>query len=467
MKKYKIYSLSLGLLFSGLCISCSGYLDKEPPLAVTETDVYGSPERLEGAILGMYSDLKSGYVLGGKMYIAMDFIGDEFEIISSNGYQMQATFDNNVGRNSRENGEIWQYVYRCINSVNTVLDRLPFAQDVAGDNYNQYIAEAKFIRAVCYFYLNTLWSMPYMMGSDALSVPLRLKCEEDLSDNALARSTNQQVYDQIFSDLAAVSDLPVSGNNMNSITRATQAAVNMLKMRAYMAMERWQDAINCGESISGYELLGSPADVFAAPYINNEMIFSLPMSNSNRNTGNAAVPSYYYNGTSAILHAGSIYSETGYGLDADNRVAALKGSANSNAIILKFPNGSTGLDYVPVFRYAETLLNLSECYFNLGNETKAKELLLQVRRRSLSEADDVLNFNSMQGSTLRTAIYNERRLEFIGEGIRGMDQMRRRETIVKMKGTNLERSYSPEVGTNGYIYPIPQTERTMNNLIVD
>ena len=167
------------------------------------------------------------------------------------------------------------------------------------------------------------------------------------------------------------------------------------------------------------------------------------------------------------MHAGSIYSETGYGLDADNRIAALKGSANSNAIILKFPNGSTGLDYVPVFRYAETLLNLSECYFNLGNETKAKELLLQVRRRSLSEADDVLNFDSMQGSTLRTAIYNERRLEFIGEGIRGMDQMRRRETIVKMKGTNLERSYSPEVGTNGYIYPIPQTERTMNNLIVD
>ena len=89
---------------------------------------------------------------------------------------------------------------------------------------------------------------------------------------------------------------------------------------------------------------------------------------------------------------------------------------------LKFTDAKTKLQWVPIFRYAETLLDLAECYANkAGGEATAKSLLKQVRGRSVDAATDPLKIDNLTGDALKEAIYNEKRLEFIGEGIRGIE----------------------------------------------
>ena len=111
------------------------------------------------------------------------------------------------------------------------------------------------------------------------------------------------------------------------------------------------------------------------------------------------------------------------------------------------------------------MLNLAECYANIGAEAKAKAALEQVRRRSLSASDDPLNISSLTGDALKNAIYLERRSEFVGEAIRAVDIHRRAENFVKRKATSGEFTVTPT--TNGYIWPIPTVERANNKAIED
>jgi tetratricopeptide (TPR) repeat protein len=455
------YAISLGALLTASGCS-SDFLDKEPPLNLIEEEVFGDPERMEGAINGLYLALKDGYFAGGKLYVALDCIGEELLNVSGNGYELQETSEMRVGMTTQENSQTWEYGYRAINKANIAIVKLEEFKDVAGSNYARYMAEAKFIRAITYYYLHAMYTMPYMLEPNALSVVLRLTPETQIAGNDLARSTSQEILDQILSDLAASEALPIAVNTYDAVTRATQAAAEMLKMRIYMTMNDWDKAIAAGEKITGYSLVPDLSTFFQAPYISEEAIFSLPMAATNRPGNQYAVPSYYYDGTSVVLDtASNIISIPGYGLKEDIRISKLV----SGNLLGKFTDGSTYLNWVPLFRYGETLLNLSESYYNKGDEAKAKELLLTVRRRSLPAASDPIDFESLTGEALKTAICYERRAEFIGEGIRALDIRRRGETIVKQKGTIRQIETTPEQGTNAYIWPIPRSEQSQNKLI--
>ena len=61
----------------------------------------------------------------------------------------------------------------------------------------------------------------------------------------------------------------------------------------------------------------------------------------------------------------------------------------------KYDEYTVMVEWVHIFRYAETLLNLSESYFNVGNYQKAAALLDQVRRRSIP-VGDILDVTSLQ-----------------------------------------------------------------------
>lgn len=462
MKRLVIYSLLFCSLLS--VTGCSDFLEKEPPLYITENDVYTDSERLEGAVTGLYLALKDPYFMGGKAAIVIDNIGDEMVNVSGNGYEALMSYEMSVGLTTQENSQTWQYAYLTINKVNTFLKNLEASKEYAGDKYNQYVAEAKFVRAMCYYYLHQIYTMPYKMGSSALSVPLRLNAESDITNNDLARSTSKEVLDQILADLSESDALPSGGNTYSLVTRATQGAAEMLKMRVYMVMEDWGNAIKAGEKVKGYKLLSNVTTVFRSPYISEEAIFSLPMSSTNHPDNQFALGYFYYDGTSIVLDKQSnIMSIPGYGLSEDARISGL----TDGVILKKFIDGVTFDDWVPLFRYAETLLDLSECYYNNNEPGKARAALLEVRRRSVPASADPIDIANLSGDALKTAIYNEKRAEFVGEAIRPFDQRRRAETIVKQKGTVGELSVGPELKTNGYIWPIPQSERSQNKLITD
>ncbi|MDR2388922.1 MAG: RagB/SusD family nutrient uptake outer membrane protein [Tannerellaceae bacterium] len=466
MKKIFLY----GLFLSGVALfpSCEDFLEKEPPLYFTEEEVFSDPDRLDLAVNGLYLGIKSQYALGGKIFVIVDNIGDDLINVANNGYELTFTYDMKVDLARQESYELWRYTYLAINRVNVFLKNIEENKEVAGANYNRYVAEAKFIRALGYYYLHQIYTMPYVINPNAKSVVLRLQAEESLENNNLARSSSEEVLNQILQDLSASGDLPVGSGTEEYIVRATQAAAEALRQRIYLLKGEWNNAIAAGEKITGYTLANDITSIFKAPYITSENIFSLPFDATNRPGQQYATGYYYIGGRSNEIDAKTgIISINGYGIPQDARIAELTALNSDGGTLLTKYTSSTYIDWLPIFRYAEILLNSAEAYFNTGNEAQALALLKQVRTRSIAPENDIINLDALSGNALKTAIINEKRLEFLGEGQRALDILRRGETFVKQPGSAYELIVTPEANTNGYIWPIPQFERANNKLIED
>lgn len=465
MKKYIIYIASFILLIAGQ--SCSDdLLDKNPPLDPTGSTIFASHQKIEENLLGIYGNAKKIIALRNHVYV--EARGDDFINLSVNNQEGAFSYQMSVGLDDLDNTDTWTGIYAAINNANTFLEKLANSKSVAGADYDKYVAEAKFVRALCYYYLNQLYAQPYLLDSNAKSVPLRLKAENSTKNNNQARATVTEVYNQILDDLsdANLNALPDNQKDYDSVTRATKDAVRMLRMRCYMEQGLWQKAIIEGEAITGYTLPSDIATVFSTPYISDESIFSFPMAETNRGERQTAFAYYLYDGSRFIIDVnGGVYSKPNYSLTSDQRVSKLLGKVGTQTISKKFPDSQNYLDWIPVFRFAETKLNLSECYYRVARNSDAKTVLKEVRNRSIDPLVDPLDIDGLSGTDLFEAIDNERRTEFIGEAIRSFDIHRRGETFYKQKGTQKAITVSPTA--NGYVWPIPTIERVVNDLIED
>jgi len=465
MKKIALYTFIL--LATGLFSGCGeDFLDRERPLDFTESDIFSDASKVEGNVVSLYSTagLRQTSLLGGRIFLISDNIGEDVVNVSGNGVELSDSYSMKVGLNTQENAGVWAAAYLTINKANTFLKSLEDNPEGAGTKVSQFTAEAKFCRALSYYYLHQLYTMPYIINQNALSVPLRLNAEADILNNDLERATSKQVIDQILADLADSNALPAGDGKEATVARASKGAAEALKMRIYMILGQWQDAINAGNNITGYSLVSNVENVFKAPYITSESIFSAAFADNNRGSGQSAIAYYYINGKSLVLSTatGSILSNADYNNPKDARIAGLTNIDASNRILLTKFLAYPYIDWVPVFRYAEILLNKAECYANLGNDAEALALLKQVRSRSIDPADDTVKLDGLTGDALKQAIYNEQRLEFIGEGHRAFNVFRRGETITKLGAT-----FGPSQGTTGYIWAVPNVERANNKAIVD
>jgi len=464
MKKFNYIFVIIAIMLFNSC--SADFLEKEPALKMSQNDIFSTYNRVEGALLGVYSQLKNtsaNSFLGGKSYVAIDAMGDDFENISNNLVTLFGTYNMQTGANDDENTVNWQEAYMTINNANVFLAGLENAKTVAGSSYNQFKSEALFVRAISYYYLNMFYGKPYKVDPNAKSVPLRLTASVDGSGNSLKRSSVNEVFTQILADLsdANIANLPTSATITDG-TRGTQAAAHALRMRVYMSMANWDAAITEGNAITGYSLVTDISTLFATPYSSTENIFSLPMADNNRPNTQQTVWEYYYDGQIMVVdQTAGICSKSGYNNPSDKRISALISLENGQKICTKFTDKNS---WVPILRLAEVKLNLAECYAQKGgtNETTAKTLLKEVRRRSLPDASDAVLSNTqidaLIGTSLKTAIYNEKRLEFLGEGMRSLDIHRRAENYVK--GTM---NVAPT--DDNYIWPIPTSETAINKSV--
>jgi hypothetical protein len=119
-------------------------------------------------------------------------------------------------------------------------------------------------------------------------------------------------------------------------------------------------------------------------------------------------------------------------------------------------------DFVPVIRYSEILLNLSEALARSTNtiDVRAIQLLNAVRGRSdATTVFTTASFATPQALFDQIAI--ERRIELLGEGFSSADIMRLRQNF-SAKGT------APAALTTDtqYLWPIPLNELLYNKLCV-
>src|SRR3546814_883876 len=121
-------------------------------------------------------------------------------------------------------------------------------------------------------------------------------------------------------------------------------------------------------------------------------------------------------------------------------------------------------------RMADVVLMLAEVYAELGDEGAAKAELIKVRGRAFLPEDrpeKVTNHvNGLSGDALKTAIQEERKLEFAGEGLRRYDLIRTGKLPEKIHELRSQQEAMVNgLKTNGY-YTFPNGNTISNYIYV-
>lgn len=481
MKK-NILPLFLGVVLLGGLNACDDLLDQTSQMSVSSATIFDTPARIEGLVNGAYKSLKSTNLYGGRLLQYGDLRGADFVIRTENALSGGYVWANNFTNLTADVNAVWEQAYIVINNSNVLIHGLEQTVGViTEDQKNYYLGEARFLRALAYFHLVTFYGRPYTEnGGQEKAVPLRLQPEVSSANNNLVRSTVAQVYAQIIADLDfAEINLPEKyESNLLNTTRAHKNTAIALKTRVYLnkgefakVIEEAQKIVPQNEapfsSVTGvpHALHPDITLVFGSDYTTNESIFSMPMTASDPPTG-VALANVYYNAPDFVFNTApeSIISNSEWGSSDARRTFISYNSALGLNLLAKYKKVSPAIDYIPVIRYAEVLLNYAEAEVrNNGNRNKAIALLKAVRTRS--DASYTFPAQALESEQLLHTISTERRIELVGEGFRANDILRNLETFPSKP--SLASLTAREVGPadDGYIFPIPNAEILTNELI--
>ena len=463
-------------------------LNQQSPQDFTPEDVFSSPSRIDKAVVGMYDAMQDGAFLGSFALIYSDVRSDDVDLPA--GFQNLAT-STMLSSDGNALGA-WSGGYRSMYTANYIIRELT-KRDGAGlspQKYKQYLAEAKFLRALCHFTLVNLFAHPYNYTADAshLGVPIQLEAPDGIEAYLPAqqkpRATVKQVYDQIIEDLTeAATNLPeTQGTGTYSVARATKDAALGLLSRVYLYKRDYAKAAQyAGEVISSgrHQLNPTAYQAFKVRAgqernfdLDRESIFFIAQGlagNDNPNT-NAAIGQFYAPKTSITItpYRNALPS-------TDRRRVDLVITNQSKYYTRKYtgeletgaPGGSNLGAWIPMVRYPEVLLNRAEALAHTpGGAADAVTLLNQVRDRSkptTSPSYTVGNFTNTQA--LVNAILLERRFELAFEGHRLYDLFRN-EMPVPAHGSGATQVAELGWREDRSIMPIPANEIQRNPALV-
>lgn len=468
--KWSVLTLALAMLSS----SCKEeFLTAVPELSLSEATVFTTPDRILSQVNGLYASAKSGALFGGRYFIYNDIRGEEWVNRTTNGVTGYTTYQGNQDPSDSYLANFWIQGYLTINRCNLFLEGIDATKAVSATVAANYKGEAKFIRAYTYLGLVQFFAKPYFLDKGASAgLPLRLKGESSSANNDLARSTVAQVYAQILKDLnEAENELPDSyGSAALNTTRAHKNTAIALKTRVYLVMGDYANVIREANKLVpaaapftnatrvAHALQADVSNVFKAPYTTSESIFSLPMADTNP-PGTQNQLGFYFNAGNVeyFLNTGStgIYNNAQFRA-SDDRKTKLTVARTAIAAFpssTKFSGAAPFVDWVPQIRYAEVLLNLAEAEAEAGSQTRASALLDAVHKRS----DASYDFGTLSKTELVRAILTERRIEFLAEGFRANDVLRRGEPLNSFGAGSIIQPSDPR-----YIYGIPTVEVQTN-----
>jgi hypothetical protein len=418
-------------------------LDLSPVNNISENDAFSTPSLIESSMNGVYNAAAlgqytstspnggRGYVWGAAFVEQGDNRGEDV-VNTATFYQLTytATYDPTTANNVY----YWVDGYRLINRCNLMIEGVTAAQakgTITAAVANDYIGQAKFLRAITHFELLNYFARPYNFSAGAthLGIPYRevgvnTQAEID-SEAAKPRNTVAECYTKILDDLTfAENNITTTG-----IAKASKNAAIAFKTRVYLHKRDWANVIVEGNKLTGrYTLTASPNTPFASNLSNTESIFSIQHSSTSNPGVNAALSSMY-KGRALVCISPIIWRDPSWLADDKRReegvmIATASGVKYTN----KYKDGTNFTDAAPVIRYAEVVLNMAEAKARLSTPdlSAALTLLNSVRNRSLaSPSTQAYTSTALSTQTdMVNAILKERRIEFLAEGRRWSDIQR-------------------------------------------
>lgn len=492
-------------------VSCKKeMLNLVPQTSLSSASFYKDAAQYNQALTSAYTNLRSVAFIG----IYMDEMRSDntfFTIYSadrgtSTSAEAMAEFiDNNISSQEPNNpGNRYGNDYSGISKVNTILSRLEKSTLAQADK-DQISGEALFLRAFYYYDLVQHYG----------GVPLQLTEVTDVAGAFLPRSSADEVYNQIITDLnAAIPVLPVA-KTFPQTGRATQGAAKMLLAYCYMSKQtkEYAKAETALLDITkmNYGLLGDYAAVFDPANKNNkESIFEVQYKIGNDGQQSDFIWRFIPKTTNSEFILGlrgtnargglasggwnvptqemvSSYEKGDLRLPAS--IAVAEGNINNEVMTITGvkspvdykPTPGLGYNYFikkylhppyqveyntddnwPVFRYSGALLLLAECLVAEGKAAEALPYINQVRQRAGLAA---------LATATKQNVSDEMRHELAFENHRWTDLIRNGMAIdvLNAKGVRMKALYgwllpiTFNITQNRLIYAIPFRELQINS----
>ncbi|GEP92082.1 Starch-binding associating with outer membrane [Chitinophaga terrae (ex Kim and Jung 2007)] len=487
MKSARTY---LTIFTSALLCACNHLLDVKPNSFSSGNNYYNTEEQILRAVNGCYGSMQTLYT--GDFWAMTEMRADNTNYQydeSDRGAQQREEIDEFLTTPSNNYiNTVWSQLYYNIQQTNVVITRIDGVKFKSDETKQQYLGQAKFLRAFNYFHLVRLFG----------GVPLLLK-EVGGPDEAITpkKSTAEEVYTQIIADVTdAVNSLPPSYPSSER-GRITKGAALTLLGEIYLTRKEYAKAITALQEVTklNYTLMTDYADCFdpAKKAANTEAIFEIQYNSGletessnfifnfgprngkkdltgfNGNLGGVNIP------TPSIVNAyeakdkrkaASIYM---YDSPTNAAFAESVAFGGKLPLIKKFYHPPYALDgraneNWPVYRYAQVLLMLAEAMNESGTGDPYPHLNAVRQRAGLDPV------NGLGQAALRDTIFHETRVELAFEDNRWYQLLRTGKAISVMTQHGKEEKQrltrlspaSYNIQPFQLLYPIPEREIRLN-----
>lgn len=416
----KLLIIILAVVFG---LGCSKELDIKPTQSIDRTDVIASDENVKAALVGAYDALSKASFLGGDLQLYAELLAADGEITWAGTYtQPKEIYSRSILTNNSYVRDTWLQGYKIINICNNILAAIDVVNEKDRD---QVKGEALFLRGLSYFEMVKLFAKPYSAGSASQNLGLQLvttaTTDSVTQANRVPRSTIEQTYAQILSDLKEAKSLLPLPEADDVTVYANAYTASAVLSRVYLQMGDFENARDEADAvISGdaYSLTPTYQQEFNNTANSSEDIFAMQVSAQHDEND---------------LHL--FWSITDYGAragDVDIEQKHLDLYAANDARLKLFymddddiyRSGKWKLQYrnIPLIRLAEMYLTRAESNFRLSTNvgaSPAEDINDVIRKRVGLPATTITLDN----------ILLERRLELAHEGQRIHDVKRLKQTV--------------------------------------
>jgi starch-binding outer membrane protein, SusD/RagB family len=275
MKKNNLKYSILLLLFVVISSCKKDFLERVPEDALTVDNYYSSPKAVDAATAVLYNvpwfDFNDKAIWSYGDLISGNMVTYDPQVLSFKTFTTAA-------ENTRLM-EGWRSLFNVVAHANGIINDLPrkATKDVPIKQINRAVGEARFMRAMAYFYLVRLWG----------PVPIIENNSEKIYDAKIPRHITEDIYKFIIKDLEfAEANCPLkSVYGGADKARVTSSAATAFLAKVYLyqknytkSLEKAEEVIKSGEYtiMKDYEEIFKTANnVSLNPAINTETIFAL------------------------------------------------------------------------------------------------------------------------------------------------------------------------------------------------
>lgn len=482
MKKMNI--LKNWLLSFLIFMGCSKQLDIVPEKVITELQIVQNADLTAGLLSNAYwqtyiAERGLPYYIGADIASGIDSVSP---LNLFNPLWNGSVVPSVEGPGGQQIADYWNNHYAAINTANVIINRVPIEATYDIKLKNQYIAEAKFIRAFNYFALLRYFGDGALIGNltgDGLPLQL-INFQGYTSAKIIPRSSCLEVYNLIIQDLESAASLFDSTININQSElfrgKAQKVTCYALASRVALYQKNYAKVIEyanlCLNTLSTYYSLNeSPYNVFPINIgtstipIDKEIIFTFPVSYFTFNEqDNSNLQNFYYFKNAVWPSASFIKS---YSTNDIRRTQMLTtGVTSTNAIIKsrycpsKFSN-PTNRNNIPIIRLSEVYLNAAEALAQNSQTVNvtAINLLNVIHQRAFPVGSKPASYESsnfINYTALVDTILQERRWELAFEGHDRFDRIRTGKSV----------NPALDADKRKYVWPIPKKEVDLTNGII-